>query len=588
MIGRRRRTGHLVLWILVLLFSTSAPVRPRAADAVEAKVALSLEPSESAAPRGGMLPLDIFAEIEAGWHIHSNAPSEPYLIPTEVKLVLPPTVTAEPLQYPPADRKTFQFAQGKELLVYEGKLGVATAIHIPAEFPGSKVRVEATLRYQACNDSVCLPPTTATAELVLPVSIEVPTPIAPGRTTSAPSSPAGSVEQWLDERGLLFTFLAVALLGVGLNLTPCVYPLISVTVAYFGGHDRGNSLTTLLLAGTYVLGIALSFSLLGLAAALSGGLFGAALQKPAVLLFLAGVMVALSLSSFGVYQIRPPAALMRWAGGSARGYGGAAFMGLTMGVVAAPCIGPIVLALLVAVGSRQDPFLGFGLFFALGAGMGLPYVLLAMAAGSIGRLPRSGEWLVWVEKLFGFVLLAMAAYFVRPLVAAPLRDLLLPLVAGVAGIYLGFLDRSGGGMPAFPSIKRATGIAALAFAAWIGWLPPIEAAIRWQDLSSASLEALHRSQRPVVIDFGAEWCIPCVEMAHTTFVDSKVVRQAERFDMLRADVTEENEESRKLLEAFDVRGVPTVLVFDSKGNEVGRMVGYTGPEELLEAMRKAA
>lgn len=579
-VNSRRRYGRIATTaLMVASLGSVAWAAPS-----PSKVTLTIEASGAEAPRGGLIPVDFFGAIERGWHINAHQPTDPYLIPTELSLVLSPGITAEPLQYPIPDRKTFRFAGGKELKVYEGKIGIATGLHVPAEFAGSRIRIEATLRYQACNDTLCLPPTSTSAELLLPVSAAVVTPASAPATRAPNSAPVSSVDEWLAERGLLFTLLAVALWGIALNLTPCVYPLISVTVAYFGGHADGSTRRRLALALIYVLGIAVTFSTLGVAAALSGGVFGAALQKPAVILAIATVMVALALSSFGLYQLQPPAGLMRWAGGSVSGVSGAAFMGLTMGIVAAPCVGPTVLALLVAVGTRQDPVLGFVLFFALACGMGLPYVVLALAAGSVAQLPRSGEWLVWIERLFGCVLLAMAAYFVGPLLPHPLRTTLLPGVVAIAGLYLGFIDPSGARTRLFRSVKVMAGVAAFALAIWMGWPQPAQSAIQWRELSAETPTA---AGRPTVIEFGAEWCIPCGEMARTTFVDPKVVRAAARFEMVKADITEENDRSRQFLERFDVRGVPTVLVFDAHGNEIQRMVGYTSAEELLAAMEKA-
>ncbi|HVN83515.1 MAG TPA: cytochrome c biogenesis protein CcdA [Candidatus Binatia bacterium] len=572
------RACFLAAWLFCLLAG--------AVTADGGKVALTLEPSAPAARKGSLFPLDVIALVESGWHINAHQPSDSFLIPTEVTLTLPAGVTAEPIQYPRPDRKRFAFA-GKELLVYEGKLGIATGLHIPADFAAASIRVAAVLRYQACNDSLCLRPTTAEAELVIPISTEAA--LAPSNDAPTSQSAAGrpAINEWLDERGFLFTLFAVGMLGIGLNLTPCVYPLISVTVAYFGGHANGRTARKAALASIYVLGIALSFAGLGVIAALSGGLFGAALQKPAVMLFIASVMITLALSSFGVYQLRPPAAVMQWAGGATGGVAGAAFMGLTMGVVAAPCIGPMVLALLVAVGTRQDPVLGFALFLALGVGMGLPYLVLALAAGSLGRLPRSGEWLVWSERLFGFVLIGMAAHFAGPLLPPGVRPWVIPGVVAIAGVYLGFIDPSGRAVRSFQSIKRAVGLAALALAAWIAWPPQAESAIQWQDFTSTAIEQSRTAGRPVVLEFGAEWCIPCGEMARTTFVDRQVVRAAARFDMIKADITEESDAARVLLEKFDVRGVPTILVFDTTGKEVGRLVGFTTAAELLDVMGKA-
>ncbi|HUI28554.1 MAG TPA: thioredoxin family protein, partial [Candidatus Kryptonia bacterium] len=119
------------------------------------------------------------------------------------------------------------------------------------------------------------------------------------------------------------------------------------------------------------------------------------------------------------------------------------------------------------------------------------------------------------------------------------------------------------------------------------WPPQAESAIEWQNLTPTTIEQSRTAGRPLVLEFGAEWCIPCGEMARTTFVDPDVVRTSAHFSMVKADITEQNDDNDRLLQQFDVRGVPTVLVYDAAGNEVGRLVGYTSATELLEVMRKA-
>jgi thiol:disulfide interchange protein DsbD len=327
-------------------------------------------------------------------------------------------------------------------------------------------------------------------------------------------------------------------------------------------------------------------SSLGVAAALSGGLFGAALQKPAVLLAIAGLMVALSLSCFGVYTLQAPAAVMRVAGASAGGALGAVFMGLTMGIVAAPCVGPIVIGLLTFVGARQDPLLGFGLFAALSAGLGAPYVVLALAARSLRSLPRSGEWLLWTEHLFGFVLLGLAVYFVQLLLPQTLRALALPALIAVAAVYLGFLDPAGGALRGFAPLKRGAGIAGLALALWMGWPEPSHGSIPWQPYTDQALSEARSEGRPVVIDVAAEWCIPCKEMEKTTFRHPEVQAEAEAFRMLRLDMTYEGDENDRLTEELLIRGVPTTVFLGPDGEEVERKVGYVSAAEMLEAMRR--
>jgi thiol:disulfide interchange protein DsbD len=269
---------------------------------------------------------------------------------------------------------------------------------------------------------------------------------------------------------------------------------------------------------------------------------------------------------------------MQRVGGVTSGAFGALFMGLTMGIVAAPCVGPIVVGLLIFVGSRQDAWLGFLLFFVLALGMGAPYLVLAIAAGSIRQLPRSGEWLQWTERLFGCILLALAAYYVAPLTPPPVKQWLLPAVVGLCGIYLGFVERAGRGAY-FRFAKAGVGVAMVAIAAWLALPVGSTAAVVWQPLEPPAAE------KPLLIDFAAEWCIPCREMDHTTYVDPEVVREAGRFHMVKLDLTEENDETAALMEKYAVKGVPTVLIFSPRGEETHRLVGYVGPDDMLEAMR---
>jgi thiol:disulfide interchange protein DsbD len=451
---------------------------------------------------------------------------------------------------------------------------------VKTEFTQQGASFEAKLHYQACDATRCLRPTDATRTFLVKRPADTSAAPAEAKANTAP------VEEWLGRYGLLPTLAIVFAMGLGLNLTPCVYPLISVTVAYFGGQARERRGRAVRLAAAYALGIALTFSALGVSAALSGGLFGRALQQPLTLVGIAALMVALALSSFGLYSLQPPVWLLRSIGGSAAGLTGALFMGLTMGVVAAPCVGPIVVGLLVAVGARGDPMFGFALFFTLALGLGAPYVALGAAAGSITRLPRSGDWLVWMERLFGFVLLGLALYFVSPLFApATARGATAALIAAAA-LVLGFL---GGARNRMLIVKRAAGVLALLIAAWIAVIPdrPVPAsAIAWRPFSPQVLDATRAEGRPAVVDFRADWCLPCIEMEKTTFVSPKVSEKVGDFAMLRADVTEMSKENERLLSQYGVLGVPTTLFFAPDGSERHRLVGYIGPEEFAKILEQ--
>ncbi len=248
----------------------------------------------------------------------------------------------------------------------------------------------------------------------------------------------------------------------------------------------------------------------------------------------------------------------------------------------------VVLGLLVYVGAERDVWKGFSLFLSMGLGMGLPYVFLATAAGSLDKLPRSGEWLSWMNRLFGVLLLGMAVYFVAPLLGHEIMRLFWPVFVAAGAIYLGFVEPSGRALRGFTLGRRVAGSAALVVAVWLG-LSSTQASegIRWQPLASSSLDYAVSSRRPAVVEFAAEWCLPCVEMQHSTFADPDVLRDAARFSMLQADVTESSEENELLLEQFGVLGVPTIIFFDSTGKEIDRAVGFVDAEEFRRLMLQA-
>jgi thiol:disulfide interchange protein DsbD len=360
-----------------------------------------------------------------------------------------------------------------------------------------------------------------------------------------------------------------------------------VTIAFFGGRTAAES-TRVAHALLYVLGICVTFSVLGVAAALTGSLFGAAMQQPAVLGAIAALMVALALGNFGLYQVRLPSVLVQAAGRGGDGAFGALFMGLTMGVVGAPCIGPIVAALLLYVGSRQSVLLGFALFFVLGLGMGLPYIALATAAGRLRRLPRSGAWLGWVERLFGFVLLGLALHFVTPLLKPGVVQGLWTALLIVAGLVLGFLGAVAGEPVGYRWARRLAGVAAIVVGLSGFLVAEAEDPIAWTPFSDDALEQATASGRPVLIDFQAAWCLPCREMERTTFRDPAVVRASRDFAALKADVTAQDDQAEALMAHWQIPGVPTYVLLGPDGQERRRFIGFVPAERMLDALREVS
>lgn len=409
-------------------------------------------------------------------------------------------------------------------------------------------------------------------------------------TAAAWALPSGEwVGGIIEAHGVWVALPAVLIGGLALNLTPCVYPMIPVTVAFFsaqGAKTQAPLRRVITLSACYVLGLSLNYGLLGLLAAKTGSLFGGWLQQPAVLLLVALVILGLSLGMFGVYEFRLPAALTRHAGRAAGGYGGAFVMGAVVGLIAAPCVGPFVVSLLLLVSRMADPVTGFLVFFLLGIGMGLPYLVLGVAAHRLGRLPKAGAWLVWSKKLLGVVLWGMALYLVKPLVPDPLWWGLFGAVLILAGLYLGWLERTSDSSRWFLRVRRITGIALVGLAVVIWWPKPQlpGARVAWTPYRAAILEQAQRDGHPALVDVYADWCIPCVEMDHTTFRQPAVVEALAGVTTLRVDVTSDvSLEAEALLGRYQIYGAPTVLFFDRSGQERKdlRLEGFANSQELL-------
>jgi thiol:disulfide interchange protein DsbD len=530
--------------------------------------------------------MEVTAQILPGWHINSNHPTASYYIPTRLGVSTPEHVTAGAVEYPPAHAEALEFARGRKLSVFTGTAVFRVPIVAAADLSASgSLPATITINYQACDNRQCLSPASVSRTVDLRTLGLAQAQGATSATDArALAMPGANLEQTFARHGYLLGFLIVLLGGLALNLTPCVYPLIGVTIAYFG-NQGGGTRRVLILALLYVLGIATMFSAVGVAAALSGGLFGAALQNPYLLASIAAVLLVLAASSFGLFTLRPPQWIVRRAGAARPGYAGSFLMGLGMGVVAAPCIGPIVLGLLLTVQRSGSPLFGFALFFTLAVGLGLPYIGLAMAAGSIRRLPRSGEWLAWIEQLFGFALAGLALYFLDPVVPGHLMLRVLPYYAAAAGVYLGFITGAGRRWRPFLVIRSALGVVAVAALVYL--LIPRAGAphLSFEPYSEQVLAMAARQHRPVLLDFSADWCIPCHEMERTTFRDPPVIAAAARFVRVRADLTAQDARNQKIIARFNIMGVPTVVLIDSRGNIRKQTVGYVGPEQMLADLR---
>ncbi|HKA25407.1 MAG TPA: cytochrome c biogenesis protein CcdA [Candidatus Eisenbacteria bacterium] len=577
--------------------STSASSSPPSPQDL---VTLVVDAPQTAAP-GQSVTATIRAQIRSGWHVNANPPSADYMVPTKVELTLPTGYAHRPPIYPKGESHHFAFAD-EPLSVYEGAIQVKVPFGVAASAKGLQV-IHGVFRYQSCNDELCLAPASKPFEIRFTVAGKPAAPVA-GTQSEAPPPPAPAtplepvravsttnpIQRAFDEHGLLAFFL-IFLFGLSLNLTPCVYPMMSVTLALFGSREEKSLVKRVPAALVYMLGIAVTYSVLGVVAAFTGSLFGAALQNPIVDIAIALVLVIMALSLFGLYELQVPSSLLsRLSGNSFTGLAGVFFSGLLVGLFAAPCTGPTTVALLAVVAQSGKPLFGFLVFFVLALGLGVPYLILGTYTGLLQRLPRSGMWMVWVKKAFGILLIAVALFYVSLVVAPASSGWVTPVALVLGGLYLGFLEHSARGAPGFTRFQRLAGTIAVALGVWMAVSTPTQG-VEWAPFTSQRLAEATRAGKPVVLDFYADWCIPCHELDRSTFTHPKVRQALARFVALKVDLTTDKvADVQALRTRFGVNGVPTVLFLTPEGNEVPdtRVVGFLPPSDFAARAARAA
>ncbi len=393
-----------------------------------------------------------------------------------------------------------------------------------------------------------------------------------------------------------YALVLIFVAGLATSLTPCVYPMIAITVSVFGARNTQSRREAALLSSVFVLGIAALFTPLGLFAATTGGVFGAALASPIVLVVLAILFLALAASMFGAFDLDLPSGLKnRLATVGGVGYKGAFFIGVCCALIAAPCTGPVVGFLLTWVATTGNVAFGGVAFFVYALGLGMLFWIVGTFSVS---LPKSGQWLEWGKSVFGLVMVVAAVYYLRDLIpglmdipkhtTAFLATGAALLVAGIAigAVHLSFHDHA-----LSSRVRKGLGVltSVAGLSAMIGYLlalPP-GAHIVWESDYQAAATRAKASNKPLLVDFSASWCGACQELEHKTFSDPRIVREGSRFVPVRVDLSpgKDSPESRQILASYAQRGLPLVVFHKGSGEAAARVTSFVEPEEFLGLMK---
>ncbi|TBO31375.1 protein-disulfide reductase DsbD [Aquabacterium lacunae] len=481
------------------------------------------------------------------------------------------------LSLPDGERK-YDETFAKEMEIYHGPV---TARWRPQQAPTT---LWVAVNYQGCADAgLCYPPqkkhykiTVEQGTRVVAVADASATdgpagealasgPAGEGGGMAAPAAPIPATASDDDAIGLalasgsLWRIVGAFLLaGVLLSLTPCVLPMVPILSSIIIGHGqqvgRGKGFA---LALAYSQGMALVYTGLGVAAGLLGQGLAAYLQHPAVLMGFAALMVLLSLSMFGLYELRLPAAVQTWLGEGTNRLPGGQFisvfaMGAVSALVVSPCVSAPLAGALLYISQTGDVVLGGTALYAMAWGMSVPLLLVGLSAGQL--LPRTGPWMTAVKGVFGVLMLGMALWIARP---------------------------------AWPYVKTQ----------WLGMDTPVvahQSALPFQKVRTvaeldAALAQARQAGQPVMLDFYADWCVACLEMEQRTFTDPGVQAALQPALMLQADVTANTADDQALLKRFGLFGPPGIVFYNAQGQEVeaARVIGFQAPAKFMQALKKA-
>lgn len=577
---------------------------------------------------GATAEITISVTIDPAFHINSNTPTEEYLIPTILTFQPLEHASFSAVVYPEPKIATFSFSE-EGLSVYEGEVIFRAKLTLADKFASGKAMIKGKLSYQACNDVNCFAPAEDPIEIAFEViaastlapekiqeEAKRPMPQPVETSSSAPDQkiePEKIISQEIEraepiptvrfssdelkakqviEKGLPYAILAFFLFGLALNLTPCVYPVIPLTVGYFGGQSGRSKGSSFVMALFYVVGIAIIFAILGLVSGLAGKQWGFLFQNPWFVIAVTTIILAMAASMFGAFEITIPAWLTSSLGKSREGTIGAFVMGLTVGVVIAPCAAGVIIGLVGLVAKLGIVAKGTLLFFIMGLGLGLPYLILATFSGLLTKLPQSGMWMVWIRKLFGVLLIGVALYFFLPQ-AKHIYDqqgFFFGLLAIFGGLLLGFLDHAPGYTKRFKIGRGVFGILMMLFGIFLVHhaIHAKPSDLNWVHYQNETLAELQQDGKPIFIDFYADWCAPCKEMDRTTFKDERVIEISKQLAMVKVDCTAPDENIKQFMSQFDVTGMPTLVFIDKAGKEIFEMreIGYVGAERFLDKVNR--
>lgn len=495
------------------------------------------------------------------------------------------------------------------------------SVSIPFEITDANLKeFNLNVAYQGCKeDSVCYPPIKKTFAVLLPASIVSSAKISNSTAKlSAPEvliSEQDAITKKLKDKNLLINILSFFSFGFLLALTPCVFPMIPILSGIIVGEgDRITRTRAMMLSSSFVLAMALTYSVLGILAGLFSLNLQAASQNVWVLSLFSAVFVMLALSMFGFYELHLPSSWQSKLSSSQSEAGrgtlkGAAAMGVLSAIIVGPCVAPPLAGALLYISQTGDALLGGLALFAMGLGFGVPLLTIGATSGEL--LPRAGLWMENIKHVFGVIMLGVAIWFLQRVLPESVILILWAALFITTAIFIGALDRIEPIMTHWQRLWKGLGIVMLVYGIVLvvasahgngTVLEPFEnsssvvsaEALPFKTISNLEelneeLKQAQYESKSVMLDFYADWCVTCHEMESYTFTDPVVQKTLQQVVLLKVDVTKNNDGDKAFLKQFDLFGPPAILFFNTDAVEIKshRLVGFVKAKPFVEHVNQA-
>jgi len=512
---------------------------------------------------------------------------------------------------------------------HEGERVYSNALHLQIPLlrqteAAGKASFEAIVAFQGCSEQgLCYEPQTKRFDLNLEMAdlqeVKASSIKALKSETAQEVQTEDPITALLSDGNIFYIVGGFFVFGLLLSLTPCVFPMVPILSSVIISH--GSEMTTkkaFLLSMVYVQAMALTYTIAGIIAGLSGAGVQAAFQTPWVIGAFAGVFILLALSMFGLFEIQMPQALQSYlnkkTNGQSKGYASIAVMGLFSALIVGPCVAAPLAAALGFISQTGDAVLGAMALYALSMGMGVPLLIVGTGAGKF--MPRPGAWMDAVKSIFGVLMLAVAVWMLSRILGQSLVMFLWAALAMFVAVMTGAFDLStqSSCRPCYGA-RKSIGLILFLYAAalFLGSLThassilnPLEKLIPKQiqaqgALSQAvkenSFKKIHSiaeldaileqaKGKKVMLDFYADWCTSCKELEHLTFSDTRVKKALAEYLLIQADITSNSDEEKALSQRFGLFGPPAIIFYDTQGKEIRskRSIGFLPPEALLKKL----